>query len=48
VTASIGLTDVRPGDTADQVMARADQAMYAAKRLGPGQLAVSRATEATS
>jgi PleD family two-component response regulator len=48
VTASIGLTDVRPGDTADQVMARADQAMYGAKRLGPGQLAVSRATEATS
>ena len=34
VTASVGVTDVRPGDEAHEVLARADQAMYRAKSAG--------------
>lgn len=34
LTASIGATMVVPGDTSDSVIARADQAMYAAKEAG--------------
>lgn len=32
VAASVGVTDLRPGDTADQALARADRAMYDCKR----------------
>ena len=34
ITVSIGVTTVVPGDTADAVIARADQAMYRAKQAG--------------
>lgn len=34
VTASIGITTIRPGESADALIARADEAMYAAKRAG--------------
>jgi len=34
VTASVGVTEVRPGDQADEVLSRADQAMYRAKGAG--------------
>ncbi len=34
VTASVGVTDVRPGDEGHEVLARADQAMYRAKGAG--------------
>lgn len=34
ITLSIGVTQLRPGDTSDQAMFRADSALYAAKRQG--------------
>jgi diguanylate cyclase (GGDEF)-like protein len=34
VTASVGVTDVRPGDEGHEVLGRADQAMYRAKGAG--------------
>ncbi|SDZ11786.1 diguanylate cyclase (GGDEF) domain-containing protein [Geodermatophilus africanus] len=33
-TASVGATDVRPGDEGDEMLSRADQAMYLAKGAG--------------
>lgn len=38
VSASIGLTGFRPGDTADTVIRRADEAMYRAKAAGRNRL----------
>jgi diguanylate cyclase (GGDEF)-like protein len=38
VTASIGVTRVRPGDAGDEVLSRADQAMYRAKGAGGNQV----------
>ena len=40
VGASIGVALTRPGDQVDAVMARADRAMYAAKRAGGGAVVV--------
>lgn len=34
MTASFGLTDYAPGDTAETLVKRADEALYAAKRAG--------------
>ena len=36
--ASIGIATARPGDTAEQLLARADAALYEAKRAGKGQV----------
>jgi len=41
ITASVGVAVTHTGDTAADVLARADAAMYAAKRLGGGQLSVA-------
>lgn len=38
LTASCGLTDVQPGEGLDRIIARADKALYAAKRGGRDQL----------
>lgn len=43
VTLSIGLAALRAGDNLDSLLARADAAMYRAKAIGPGQIAVSGA-----
>ena len=40
VTASVGATDVRPGDEGDEVLGRADQAMYLAKGAGGNRVTV--------
>jgi diguanylate cyclase (GGDEF)-like protein len=40
VTASVGATDVRPGDVGDEVLGRADQAMYRAKGAGGNRVTV--------
>ncbi|MGH8981797.1 MAG: putative bifunctional diguanylate cyclase/phosphodiesterase, partial [Acidimicrobiales bacterium] len=40
VTASIGVAPLGPGDTAEDLMARADEAMYRAKHLGRGRIEV--------
>lgn len=37
LTASVGVADARPGDTARDLLRRADLAMYAAKQMGPGR-----------
>jgi diguanylate cyclase (GGDEF)-like protein/PAS domain S-box-containing protein len=37
ITASVGVTGIRPGDSAEGVVARADEAMYRAKRLRGGK-----------
>jgi diguanylate cyclase (GGDEF)-like protein len=41
VTASIGLTSYRKGDTEESLLHRADQAMYAAKRSGKDRVTVT-------
>ena len=41
VTLSIGVAEYRPGETAEDIIARADSAMYAAKQGGRNQLVVS-------
>ena len=38
VTVSIGTATLQPGDTADQLLARADEALYAAKQRGRNQV----------
>ena len=38
VTASFGITTLRPGDTFDQLFSRADAALYEAKRAGRNQV----------
>jgi diguanylate cyclase (GGDEF)-like protein len=38
-TCSVGLAELRPGDTASLLVSRADTALYDAKRLGRDQLA---------
>jgi diguanylate cyclase (GGDEF)-like protein len=43
VTVSIGLAGLRGNDSLDSLLARADAAMYRAKALGPGQIALSGA-----
>ena len=40
VTASVGVTDVRPGDEGHEVLGRADQAMYRAKGAGGNRVTV--------
>ncbi len=40
VTASVGVTEVRPGDEGDEVLSRADQAMYRAKGAGGDRVTV--------
>jgi len=40
VGASVGVALTRPGDEVDEVMARADRAMYEAKRAGGGTVVV--------
>ncbi|WPB56922.1 diguanylate cyclase [Xylophilus sp. GOD-11R] len=41
LTASLGVTQVRPGDSISLLLARADAALYAAKRGGRNQVAVA-------
>jgi two-component system cell cycle response regulator len=43
VTVSIGLAEWQPGDTADTLMKRADQALYSAKRAGRNRVVASAA-----
>ena len=43
LTVSIGVASVRPGDSVERLLARADEAMYRAKRAGGD--AVERATD---
>ena len=40
VSASVGATGVRPGDEGDEVLGRADQAMYRAKGAGGNRVTV--------
>jgi diguanylate cyclase len=42
VTASFGVAEHRPGETAQEVVARADAALYAAKRAGRNRVATAR------
>lgn len=44
LTVSIGLTDFRPGDNVENLLTRADAALYRAKREGRNRLAVDLAT----
>nr|WP_313886273.1 GGDEF domain-containing protein [Amycolatopsis viridis] len=48
VTLSVGLVSLRPQERADQVLARADAAMYQAKRGGGNQVAAARSGAAES
>ena len=41
LTASIGVTDFRPGETVDEAFQRADMALYAAKAAGRNQVMIS-------
>lgn len=43
VTLSIGIAEFIPGETVDQLLHRADQAMYRAKNLGRNQMVVAKA-----
>jgi diguanylate cyclase (GGDEF)-like protein len=38
ITLSIGVTMVRPGETPDEIISRADHAMYRAKQTGRNQV----------
>ena len=40
VTASIGLSDLRPDDTMEELLKRADEALYRAKQLGRNRVEV--------
>lgn len=44
-TVSIGLASLRPGDTVESVLARADQALYASKQTGRNRFSVDVDTE---
>ncbi|GAA3821295.1 GGDEF domain-containing protein [Amycolatopsis tucumanensis] len=48
VTLSVGLVSLRPQERADQVLARADAAMYQAKRGGGNQVATAQSTAGES
>jgi len=47
LTASIGVTDHRPGDRAEDMLARADAALYRAKQEGRNRVVLDTACEAT-
>ena len=40
ITVSIGLTDLRPDDTMDSLLARVDKALYASKEYGRNRFSV--------
>ena len=46
-TASLGVAGLAPGETHDELMERADQALYRAKEGGRNQTVISRAPGAT-
>ncbi|WP_409330395.1 GGDEF domain-containing protein [Trujillonella humicola] len=48
VTASVGLTPVRPGDDDHEVLLRADQAMYRAKSAGGDRVGGGSSSSASS
>src|SRR5206468_8486835 len=48
VTLSVGLVSLRPQERADQVLSRADAAMYQAKRRGGNQVATAQSTASES
>ncbi len=47
VTLSLGVADYSPGDTAEDIVRRADQALYRAKREGRNRVASEGAAEAS-
>ncbi|CAN5571425.1 hypothetical protein BH24ACT4_BH24ACT4_20670 [soil metagenome] len=47
VTASVGVAEVRPGDTVTAWVARADAAMYAAKQQGRNQVVATPRAKAS-
>jgi diguanylate cyclase len=48
VSLSIGVVLARPGDTAESILQRADEALYRAKHLGRNQVQCERAAEETA